>query len=67
MTNPSPLVRMSAAKADIYSDAIADVMCWFRGFVAGKGEDAETPPGYRRLSELGSDLKDHADAMRSAT
>lgn len=56
----SELTTMAAEKADEYADALADVLCWFNGFLMGKGEDAEMPPGWRKLRELSATLKDHA-------
>ena len=53
------LQRMSAEQADEYSCALADVLCWFDGFLMGKGDDARMPPGWHTLRELNIDLKDH--------
>lgn len=58
------LASMSADKADEYSDALADVLCWFNGFLMGKGDEAEMPPGWRKLRELSADLKDHVTEQR---
>jgi hypothetical protein len=54
------LDKLSAEKADAYADALADVLCWFNGFLMGKGDEAEMPPGWRKLRELSADLKDHS-------
>lgn len=42
-----------------YADAIADALCWFRGFQAARPE-APLPPGIDRLRDLSIALKDHA-------
>lgn len=62
MTITSRLTEMTPAQADAYSDAIADVLCWLNGFLMGKGDDAEMPPGWRSLRDLNIALKDHAAA-----
>jgi hypothetical protein len=56
--------RMTADKATEYADALADVLCWFNGFLMGKGEDAMMPPGWQKLRDLSADLKDHAAVLR---
>ena len=63
-TEKTPLTTMTARDATAYSDAITDVLCWFNGFLMGKGEDAEMPPGWRCLRSLGADLKEHASKMQ---
>lgn len=42
----------------LYSDALADVLCWFNGFCAAK-PDAPMPPGLDTLRTLNIKLKDH--------
>jgi len=48
---------MNIKTARRYSDAIADVCCWLKGFQAAK-PDAELPPNWRVLMELNADLCD---------
>lgn len=42
-----------------WSDAIADCTCWFKGFMAGKGDDADgvMPPQWRTLIEINIAIK----------
>ncbi len=39
-----------------WSDAIADLLCWFNGFAAGRPE-APLPPGIDALREINIKLK----------
>lgn len=47
---------MTPEQARELSDALADVLCWFRGFDAAK-PDAELPPGLETLREFNFRLK----------
>ena len=61
----TPVTRMTAEQATAYSDALADVLCWFNGFLMGKGDEAEMPPGWRKLRDLSADLKEHSAELRN--
>lgn len=55
------LSRLSAEECDDYIAALADVLCWFRGFKAAKGSKVEFPPGLDRLRDLNIDIKRAAE------
>lgn len=62
----NPITSMTPKRADQYSDALADVLCWLNGFLMGKGEDAAMPPGWRLLGDLSADLKEHSALITHA-
>lgn len=49
-------LAITPEQAQDYSDALADVLCWFRGFRAANRK-AGMPPGLSRLVDLNIDLK----------
>lgn len=55
-TPPNAVVLHGEDAHDV-SDALADVLCWFRGFAAARAGDVELPPGIERLRELNIKLK----------
>lgn len=61
----SRLHLMHAAEARLYSDALADVLCWFEGFHAAKPK-AALPPGLDRLRDLNIMLKRQVEASENA-
>ena len=48
--------------ARAYSDALADVLCWFLGFKAAN-PDTTLIPGLDRLRSLKKDLHDHIEKL----
>lgn len=51
-----PIPTISSDDAELFSDALADVICWFYGFRAGNSE-AQLPPKWGRLIDLNAKLK----------
>lgn len=66
-TEDTPITVLSADAATAYADALADVLCWFNGFLMGRGDEAKMPPGWELLRELSVDLKDHSEIVRRKT
>lgn len=56
---PIVTIAMSRRQAEAVQGAIADILCWCRGFMAGKGDDAEryAPIGIDTLREMNSAMK----------
>jgi len=55
---PPPPATIPPAVCRCYSDALADVLCWFSGFAAARPE-ANLPPGLETLREMNIFLKGH--------
>jgi hypothetical protein len=63
------LATVSAETAESWSDALADCLCWFQGYRAGRGRDfdhSEMPPGWRTLSEINLAMKEHLSDIRDS-
>lgn len=53
-------VTMTTQKADEYSGAISDILCWLRGFQAahhGREDGPPMPPEWSTLRDLNIEIK----------
>jgi len=55
-------ITLTKDEAESLTWWIADVACWFRGFMAAK-DDAQLPPGLGDLVEFNGDLKRKIDDL----
>ena len=59
------VVELRLTEAEEFRDRMADMLCWVRGYMAGRGEDdTNNPMGYSAMEALNIKLKGAIDQAR---